>query len=151
MTTEEKRPHIPPAVASKVRAIAKRFIAEKLEGKGAPLARKIGVSQPAMSRFLHGGGIRLENARAICRVTGTLPQDVGLDLEHQGGMRSRFANLETALLFDPGKWHPATVAAARAGQWEDDVTAKEWYARLDSLDAVLRHTRVSSRPKRPPS
>lgn len=108
------------------------------------LALALGVTQPSISSLLLGKWKPgLTTARAIAELDGMALEELigpvgnsGLEEGRPGGP----SNLETCIHFFGGlkTWSPATLAAARAGAWQEDTDAPSWEKRLDDLDAAIR-------------
>lgn len=107
------------------------------------LAKALGVTQPAVTQILDGGGVSPETAARVAQLSGT---DVS-ELFGDGAVRDRFPNLELAVKYHrAARWRPATLAAARAGVWTDDVEPEGWTRRLDELDRKLADIAKSRSP-----
>lgn len=103
------------------------------------LAKDLKVKQPAVSAWRAGGGASMDTLFRLAKVARLNPHDLLVGrgaLEVPG--RARFPNLETCVEFHgPNHWLEATVAAARAGLWPDDVAPLEWVERLNEVEAAL--------------
>lgn len=111
------------------------------------MAKELNLSQPALSALLlHKWKPGLKTAEAIARLAGRSLREVigeyadGTALPTvQDGSVSALKNLETCIAFfaTQKRWSRATLAAARAGLWADDVAPPAWEQRLDDLERVL--------------
>lgn len=107
------------------------------------LAKALGVTQPAVTQILDGGGISAETAVRVAQLTGLDATEL---LGGGSDVGNRFPNLELAVKYHRStRWRPATLAAARAGVWTDDVEPEDWTRRLDDLDRRLADI-AKSRP-----
>jgi hypothetical protein len=97
------------------------------------LASDLQISQPALYKIRHGGGVSQSTARRVAVLCGVDPATFEEDMP-----LSRFRILEAVLLVHPDRWPVPVIAAARAGAWSEDVPATRWTARLDALAKALR-------------
>lgn len=103
------------------------------KGGATKLHSDIGITQPGLRKIRKGGGVSQDTARRVAVLSGLDPEHFSEDMP-----ASRYRYLEALLLVHPGRWSVPTIAAARAGVWDSDATAKEWEARLDALSKALK-------------
>ncbi len=110
------------------------------------LAKALHITQPALSAMLSGkwspGVTTAQHIAELDQLdlTELLPDfkapSKGVELP----------SLEKVIGYheDEGRWSPWTLAAARAGFWEQDASKADWIGRLDLLEKALVRARKAS-------
>lgn len=123
-------------VIAKIQEIAARDQWRQRGGITA-LARSLGLTQARMSQLINNRSQRGEGQERVSRDTAErVARFEGVDFDELVmGLPMKFPNLKQTLgYWGQDRWHPAVVAAAWAGWWEDDVSPPEWADRLDTLE-----------------
>lgn len=130
--------------ADKVRALMKELLSEKLyKNNRTALGRALGISQPAVTQILAGGGVSVETAIAAARLAQLDPRELlGAELSMGVMITGKYPGLEICVAYHPGRWPEAVLAAARNGAYVSDVAASEWPIRLDVLAKMIDNART---------
>jgi hypothetical protein len=123
-------------VAERIRELLRRMTKQPpYDGRTGGIthvASLIGISQPALTQILDGGGISLKTLIGI----GRLPNvDIAQLLATPG--RPGMSKLEICIAYHESRWSSWTLAAARSGMWGDDPPGAVWEGRLDRIEDAL--------------
>lgn len=115
------------------------------------LAKALHITQPALSAMLNGKWAPgVTTAQYIAELEqldlAELLPDFKAPPKTVAPAASDFPILERVVGYyeDEKRWSPWTLAAARAGFWENDVSKTEWVDRLDHLEKALARARKAA-------
>lgn len=141
-----------------IRDTARAVFEEKFKGKEAPqkkMGLALGLSQTSVSALLLGTYVPsvqvaeeiallagYENLRALIGpyLHGEREHVDGIEPPPSSGPSLRtYPNLHKCIAFHgEDAWPAYVIAAAKAGYYADDVSPKDWVARLDALKKLLK-------------